>query len=50
VEATVAVLELRVQAPDAASRDTVRASLLSKLAQRFTEPGVSPGSERPTFS
>ena len=49
VEATAAVLELRVQAPDAGSRDRVRASLLSTLAQRFTEPGVAPGSERPSF-
>jgi small conductance mechanosensitive channel len=50
VEATAAVLELRVQAPDAASRDTVRATLLSKLAQGFTQPGSSAGSERPSFS
>ena len=50
VEATAAVLELRVQAPDAASRDTVRATLLSRLAQRFTDPGLSAGTERPSFS
>jgi hypothetical protein len=50
VEATAAVLELRVQAPDAASRDKVRASLLSNLAQRFTEPGLSVGADRPSFS
>jgi small conductance mechanosensitive channel len=50
VEATAAVLELRVQAPDAASRDSVRASLLAKLSQRFTEPGLAVGSERPSFS
>jgi small-conductance mechanosensitive channel len=50
LEATAAVLELRVQAPDAASRDTVRATLLSKLAQRFTEPGLATGADRPSFS
>jgi small-conductance mechanosensitive channel len=50
VEATAAVLELRVQAPDAGSRDSVRATLLSKLAQNFTQPTLSAGSERPSFS
>jgi small conductance mechanosensitive channel len=50
VEAAAAVLELRVQAPDAASRDTVRATLLSRLAQRLTQPEFAVGSERPTFS
>ena len=50
VEATAAVLELRVQAPDAASRDRIRAQLLSNLARRFAEPGFAIGSERPTFS
>jgi small-conductance mechanosensitive channel len=50
VEATAAVLELRVQAPDAASRDTVRATLLSSLAQGFTQPGLAAGAERPSFS
>lgn len=50
VEANAAVLELRVQAPDAGSRDKVRATLLSKLAQRFTEPGLSVGADRPSFS
>jgi small-conductance mechanosensitive channel len=50
VEATAAVLELRVRAPDAASRDELRATLLAELAQRFTEPGLSIGSDRPSFS
>ena len=50
LEATAAVLELRVQAPDAASRDTVRANLLSRLSQGFTQPGLSTGTERPSFS
>jgi small conductance mechanosensitive channel len=50
VEATGAVLELRIQAPDAASRDTLRSALLEKLAQRFAAAGLGAGSERPTFS
>lgn len=50
LEATAAVLELRVQAPDAASRDTLRANLLSRLSQGFTQPGLSTGAERPSFS
>lgn len=50
VEAGAAVLELRIQAPDAASRDKVRADLLSRLAQRFTDPGLSIGADRPSFS
>ena len=50
VEATAAVLELRVQASDAASRDKVRATLLSELSRRFTEPGLSVGADRPSFS
>jgi small-conductance mechanosensitive channel len=50
VEAAAATLELRVRAPDVASRDQLRARLLSTLAQHFTEPGFAIGSERPTFS
>jgi small conductance mechanosensitive channel len=50
VEATAAVLELRVQAPDAASRDTVRANLLGRLSQSFNAPGLAIGTERPSFS
>ena len=50
VEATAAVLELRVRAPDAASRDTLRAGLLAKLTQRFTDAGLAIGTERPSFS
>ncbi len=50
VEATAAVLELRVQAPDGASRDEVRAALLSRLAQRFTDTGLLIGTDRPSFS
>jgi small conductance mechanosensitive channel len=50
VEAAAAVLELRVRAPNAASRDTLRAALLVRLAQRFTDAGLAIGTERPTFS
>jgi small-conductance mechanosensitive channel len=50
VEATAAVLELRVRAPDAARRDTLREALLVKLAQRFKEAGLASGPERPSFS
>ncbi len=50
VETTAAVLELRVQAPDAATRDSLRATLLSKLSQRFTATGLGAGPERPSFS
>jgi small-conductance mechanosensitive channel len=50
VEATAAVLELRVRAPDAAGRDTLREALLLKLAQRFKEAGLASGTERPSFS
>ncbi len=46
-----AVFELRLQAPDAAGRDLLRATLLARLAQRFAElaPGATAG-ERPSFS
>ena len=50
VEAAAAVLELRVQAPDGATRDSLRTTLLSKLAQRFNDSSLAVGAERPTFS
>jgi small conductance mechanosensitive channel len=50
VEPTAAVLELRIQAPDAASRDTLRSALLAKLAERFTAAGFGSGPERPSFA
>jgi hypothetical protein len=37
VEATAAVFELRLQAPDSAGRDLLRATLLARLAQQFAE-------------
>jgi small conductance mechanosensitive channel len=50
VEATAAVLELRIQAPDAASRDPLRAEVLSLLAQRFAAADLGSGPDRPSFS
>lgn len=50
VETTAAVLELRARAPDAASRDTLRAALLVRLSQRFTDAGLAIGTEKPSFS
>jgi hypothetical protein len=50
VEPTAAVLELRVQAPDGAHRDSLRTALLSKLAQRFNDSSLAVGAERPSFS
>jgi small conductance mechanosensitive channel len=50
VEAAAAVLELRVQAPDGTTRDSLRTTLLSKLAQRFNDASLAVGTERPTFS
>jgi small-conductance mechanosensitive channel len=51
VDATEAQLELRFQAPDAASRDAQRAAVIMRLNQRFAADG--PGSaapQRPTFA
>jgi small-conductance mechanosensitive channel len=50
VEATAAVLELRIQAPDAASRDALRAKVLSLLARRFTAADFGSGPDRPSFA
>jgi small conductance mechanosensitive channel len=50
IEANVAVLELRLQAPDATGRDTLRSTLLARLSQRFSESGLSSGAERPSFA
>jgi hypothetical protein len=51
VEAAAVILELRLSAPDAAGRDTLRSTLLSKLAQRFASAKIgSDGTETPAFS
>ena len=50
VEANAAVLELRLQAPDRAARDTLHATLLARLSQRFSEFDLPPGAERPSFA
>ena len=51
IEAASAVLELRIQAPDAAGRDELRSRLVAALARRFAEAGLdSQGPERPSFS
>jgi small-conductance mechanosensitive channel len=51
MEPTAAVLELRLKAPDAASRDTLRSNLIESLAQRFAQvqPGAG-GAEPASFS
>jgi small conductance mechanosensitive channel len=51
MDATAAVLELRVHAPDLARRDALRSTLVTRLAQRFSEfalPGAT--AERPSFA
>ncbi len=51
IEATSAMLELRVRAPDAVERDALRSRLVSALAQAFTQAGLDPeGAERAAFS
>jgi hypothetical protein len=51
VEAAAVILELRLSAADAAGRDTLRSTLLSKLAQRFAAVKIgSNGAETPAFS
>ena len=49
VEAAAVVLELRVQAPDGTTRDSLRTTLLSRLVQRFNDASLAVGAERPTF-
>jgi small conductance mechanosensitive channel len=51
VDATGATLDLRLSAPDAASRDATRSKLLSSLARRFTEAKIGAnGTDTPAFS
>ncbi|MFI4868645.1 MAG: mechanosensitive ion channel family protein [Steroidobacterales bacterium] len=47
MEAATAVLELRLQAPDAASRESLRSKLLAALAQRFAQAGFGVGAAEP---
>jgi small-conductance mechanosensitive channel len=50
IDATEAQLELRIQAPDAASRDAQRAAIMIHLDQRFKEGAqTGPAGQRPTF-
>jgi small conductance mechanosensitive channel len=51
VDATEAQLELRLQAPDAASRDAQRAAVIKRLNQRLAAQGPEPAATpRPTFA
>ena len=51
MDATAAVLELRVRAPDMTHRDTLRSTLVARLAQRFNQLTLpSQGAERPSFA
>jgi small conductance mechanosensitive channel len=51
VDATEAQLELRFQAPDAASRDTQRAAVIMRLNQQLAAAGPGPtATPRPTFA
>jgi small conductance mechanosensitive channel len=50
VEATAVTLELKLVAPEAAVRDTLRSQLLAKLAQRFGEARLGSAAEAPTFA
>jgi small conductance mechanosensitive channel len=51
VDAATAELELRFRGPDAASRDSTRANLIARLAQRFAqlEPNIA-AQQRASFS
>jgi small conductance mechanosensitive channel len=50
IDATEAQLELRIQAPDAASRDSQRAAVMIRLDQRSKEAAqTGPAGQRPTF-
>ncbi|HEY4974160.1 MAG TPA: mechanosensitive ion channel family protein, partial [Steroidobacteraceae bacterium] len=47
IEASAAVLELRLRAADAASRDSLRSSLLERLALRFAQAEIGSGAAEP---
>jgi len=51
MDATAAVLELRIMVPDLAQRDTLRSTLVERLAQRFSQFALpSASAERPSFA
>src|SRR5579864_8602066 len=51
MDATAAVLELRVRAPDVAHRDNLRSTLVAHLAQRFNQLALpTQSAERPSFA
>ena len=51
MDATAAVLDLRVLAPDASQRDSLRSTLVARLAQRFSQFALPTASaERPSFA
>jgi small conductance mechanosensitive channel len=51
IEATAAVIELRIRAPDAADRDALRSKLVTALAHNFAESGLdSAGADRASFA
>jgi small conductance mechanosensitive channel len=51
IEATAAVIELRIRAPDAVERDALRSKLVAALAQNFAASGLdSQGAERASFA
>lgn len=51
MDATAAVLELRVRVSDLAQRDSLRSTLVAHLAQRFAQFALpTPTAERPSFS
>jgi small-conductance mechanosensitive channel len=51
IEAASAILELRVQPAEPASRESLRAKMLARLAQRFGELGLdAKGADRASFS
>jgi len=49
MDAASAVLELRLQAPDAASRDSLRSRLLAALVRRFAQAGLDVAPEPASF-
>jgi hypothetical protein len=50
VDAGGITLDLHLSAPDVASRDTLRSTLIWKLSQRFVEQKVGLGPETPSFA